>query len=134
MFQSRVLLNSFHATGLFRYPLKTSENLWSRPKVFCKTGVLRNFAKFTRKHLYQSLFFNKVAALRPATLLKKRLWHRCFLWILWDFKEHLFYRTYLDDCFWMISVRAVDLNEKKSWELKKLKLSYRLKSLHVYIP
>ena len=26
----------------------------------------------------QSLFFNKVAGLRPATLLKKRLWHRCF--------------------------------------------------------
>ena len=26
----------------------------------------------------QSLFFNKVADLRPATLLKKRLWHRCF--------------------------------------------------------
>ena len=40
--------------------------------------VLRNFAKFTRKHLCQSLFFNKVADLRPATLLKKRLWYRCF--------------------------------------------------------
>ena len=26
----------------------------------------------------QSRFFNKVAGLRPATLLKKRLWHRCF--------------------------------------------------------
>ena len=26
----------------------------------------------------QSLFFNKVAGLRPATLLKKRLWHRYF--------------------------------------------------------
>ena len=26
----------------------------------------------------QSLFFNKVASLRPATLSKKRLWHRCF--------------------------------------------------------
>ena len=26
----------------------------------------------------QSLFFNKVTGLRPATLLKKRLWHRCF--------------------------------------------------------
>ena len=25
------------------------------------------------------LFFNKVAGLKPATLLKKRLWHRCFL-------------------------------------------------------
>ena len=31
----------------------------SRPDVFCKKGVLRNFAKFTGKHLYQSLFFNK---------------------------------------------------------------------------
>ena len=27
----------------------------------------------------QSLFFNKVAGLRPVTLLKKRLWHRCFI-------------------------------------------------------
>ena len=31
------------------------------PEVFCKKGVLRNFAKFTGKHLCQSLFFNKVA-------------------------------------------------------------------------
>ena len=45
----------------------------SRPDVFCKKGVLRNFAKFTGKHLRQSLFLNKVAGLRPATLLKKRL-------------------------------------------------------------
>ena len=43
-----------------------------------RKGVLRNFAKFTGKHLWQSLFFNKVAGLRPATLLKKRFWHRCF--------------------------------------------------------
>ena len=34
-------------------------------------GVLRNFAKFTGKRLYQSLFL-------PATLLKKRLWYRRF--------------------------------------------------------
>ena len=33
--------------------------------------VLRNFAKFTGKYICQRLFFNKVAALRPATLLKK---------------------------------------------------------------
>ena len=50
----------------------------SRPEVFCKKGGLRNFAKFTGKHLYKSRLFNKVAGLRPATLLKKRLWHRCF--------------------------------------------------------
>ena len=35
----------------------------SRPEVFCKKGVLRNFAKFTGKYLCQSLFFNKVAGL-----------------------------------------------------------------------
>ena len=50
----------------------------SLSEVFCKKGVLRNFTKFTVKHMCQSLFFNKVAGLRPATLLKKRLWHRCF--------------------------------------------------------
>ena len=43
-----------------------------------RKGVLKNFAKFTGKHLCQSLFFNKVAGVKPATLLKKRLWHRCF--------------------------------------------------------
>ena len=36
-----------------------------------KKGVLRNFTKFTGKYLCQSLFFNKVAGLRPATLLKR---------------------------------------------------------------
>ena len=35
------------------------------PEAFFKKGVLRNFAKFTGKHLWQSLFFNKVAVLRP---------------------------------------------------------------------
>ena len=36
----------------------------SRPEVFYKKGVLRNFVKFIGKHLYQGLFFNKVAGLR----------------------------------------------------------------------
>ena len=50
----------------------------NRLEVFCKKGVLRNFEKFTGKHLCQSLLFNKVAGIRPVTLLKERLWHRCF--------------------------------------------------------
>ena len=41
-------------------------------------GVLRNIAKFTGKHLCLSLFFTKVAGLRPATLFKKSLWHKGF--------------------------------------------------------
>ena len=36
----------------------------SPPEVFCKKGVPKNFAKFTAKHLCQSLFFNKAACLR----------------------------------------------------------------------
>ena len=43
-----------------------SKDRSSCPEVFYK------IAKFTEKHLYKSLW------LRPATLLKKRPWHRCF--------------------------------------------------------
>ena len=62
--------------------------------MFYEKGVLRNFTKFTGKHLCQSLFFNKVAGLRLATFLKKKLWHRCFAV---NFAKFL--RTPLDDCF-----------------------------------
>ena len=57
--------------------LKVNTDRSSHPKVFCKKGVLRNFVKFTGKYRRQGLFFNKVAGLRPATLLKKELWHSC---------------------------------------------------------
>ena len=36
-------------------------SIQKQPDVFCKKGVLRNFGKFTEKHLLQSLVFNKVA-------------------------------------------------------------------------
>ena len=49
-------------------------------------GVLRNFAKFTGKHLCQTLFFNKVGGLRLATSLK----HTFSCEFLRNFKEHLF--------------------------------------------
>ena len=50
------LLQHLHGnpTGIYRS---------SRLEVFNKKGVLRNFGKFTGKHLCQSLFFNKVASL-----------------------------------------------------------------------
>ena len=38
--------------------LKTTSRS-SRPEVFCKKSVLRNFVKFTGEYLCQSLFFNK---------------------------------------------------------------------------
>ena len=53
-------------------------------EVFCRRrfsvgeGVLRYFVKFTGNTSARVSFFNKVADLRPAILLKKRLWHRRF--------------------------------------------------------
>ena len=47
--------------------MSTVTNLFrsSRPEVFCKKGVLKNFAKFTEKLLCKGLYFNKVAGFRP---------------------------------------------------------------------
>ena len=43
-----------------------------------KKYALKNFAKFTGKHMCQSLFFNKVADGACNFIKKERLWHRCF--------------------------------------------------------
>ena len=42
--------------------------------MFYKKNVLRNFARFTRKHLCQRLFLNKVTGLRPkaCNFIKKK--------------------------------------------------------------
>ena len=50
----------------FFYQFRSSHRRCSMIK-----GVLRNFAEFTD-------LLNKVAGLRPETLLKSSLWHRCF--------------------------------------------------------
>ena len=67
-------------------------------------GCSKKFRKIhIRKHLCQSLFSNQVAGLRPATILKKRLWHRCFLVNFAKFlrtpfiKEHLWWLLLLVD-------------------------------------
>ena len=44
----------------------------NRPESFCKKGaLLKNFGKFTGKHLCPSLFFNKVAGLSLQLYFKK---------------------------------------------------------------
>ena len=66
-----------------------------------KKRFLANFAKFTGKHLCQSLFFNKVAGLWPATLLKKRLWYRCFPV---NFAKFLRTPFYIEHLWWLLLV------------------------------
>ena len=61
---------SGQCTALFQWYTLFRSN---RPDVLCKKGVLKIFAKFTRKHLCWSVFSNKVAGLRPITLLQKEI-------------------------------------------------------------
>ena len=49
----------------------------SRQEVFCKKGVLKNFAIFTGKRLCWTLF-NKVTGLQACNFIMKRLQHICF--------------------------------------------------------
>ena len=65
-----ILIN---CTGKFCYWCGNFQNTEAASEAF-----LKNFTKFIGKRLCQSLFFNKVAGLRPANLLKKRLRHKCF--------------------------------------------------------
>ena len=76
----------------------------SHRKYSVNKGALRNFTKFTGKQLCLSLFFNKVAGLRPgpATLEKKRLWHRCFPVNVAKFLRTPFLQNTSGDCFWYL--------------------------------
>ena len=67
----------------------------SREKVFCEKGVLRNLTIIHRKTPVQKSLFNKVPGLRPATLLKRRLWHKCFLVNFVKSLRTLFYTEHL---------------------------------------
>ena len=62
---------------------------WQMRKIF----VFKNLTNFSKKHQCQSLFFNKVAGLLPATLLRKRLRTGVFLLILQNFLRTSFCRT-----------------------------------------
>ena len=61
-----------------------------------KKGVLGNFAKFTGTHLCQSLFFNKVEDLRPATLLKKTTLAQVYSCEFCEISKNAFFREH----FW----------------------------------
>ena len=93
----------------------------SRPKVFCKKSVLKNFTGSSQENICASVsFLNQVTGLRPATLLKKRLWLMCFpanfekflrkpffiehlWWLLLDFNSLQFLRLYFIFLFENIS-------------------------------
>ena len=56
----------------------------------------------------QGLFFNKVAGLRLATLLKKRLWHRCLPVNFATFLRTPFFTEHLR---WLLLIFCISLSE-----------------------
>ena len=53
----------------FKIHISQKINRSSHPNVYYKKCALKNFAKFSGKHQRLSFCFNKVAGLRPTTLL-----------------------------------------------------------------
>ena len=63
-----------------------------------KKGVLKNFTKFTEKHLCQSLFFNQVAGLRleASNFIKKETLAQVFSREFYEISKNIF----LTEHFW----------------------------------
>ena len=72
---------------------KYAKLISSHQRCSVRKGVLRSFIKFTGKHMCHSL--------TPATLLKNRLWHRCFPVNFVKFLRKLFFTEHL----WTTSVK-----------------------------
>ena len=74
--------------------------------MFCKKGVLRNFAKFTGKHLCFSLFFKNVAD-SACNFIKKETLVQLFSCEFCEiFSEHLV----IEDLRWLLLVFIVNLS------------------------
>ena len=89
---------------------KSSAIRSSHRRCSLRKSVLRNFAKFTGKHLCQSFFFNKVPGLRSAALLKKKLWHNCFQVNFTKFLRTLFSQNTFCGCFCAMKIIPKELN------------------------
>ena len=89
MWQIPKLIVIAHTQKCVLLEIYTITNRSGCPDVFCKKGVLRNFTKFTGKHLCQSLFFNKAC-----NFIKKEDLAQVFSCEFYEIsKNTFFYRT-----------------------------------------
>ena len=85
----------FHNTRFAPWNIST---LFFRNKIF--KGVKETFHRISRPlEILQNSQEDTFSGLSTATLLKKRLWHRCFPVNFAKLLRTPFYRTPLDDCF-----------------------------------
>ena len=91
--------------------------------MFFKIGVLKKFTHFTGKQLCWSLFFNKVAGPRSATLLKNRHQHRCFPVKFVKFLRTLFST---DGSFSTVAASGITCIDKNELKLFSLGIVFKL--------
>ena len=104
-----VILNSADHFYQDRWTTNNRRFRSSCPEVFFKKSVLRNFAKFTRKHLCQRLFFNKVAC----NYIKKEALVQVFSCEFCELsKSTFFYRTPL---WWLLLKILLYSNGMAQW-------------------
>ena len=65
--------------------------------------------------------FDKDAGLRPATLLKKRLWHRCFPV---NFVKFLRTPFFIEHLWWLLLQGATSVKIIREWETRRIVLVY----------
>ena len=85
-YESLSWAQKYHNTFCHR---KWGINRGSCPEVFCKKGVGRNFAKFTEKHLCQSLFFDIVAP-EACNIIKKEILAQVFPYEFCEISKNTF--------------------------------------------
>ena len=118
----RSLKRALHRDNEFEKPLNKS----SCPEVFYEKNLLKSFGKFKgQKSCVGVSFLIESPALRRATLLKKKLWFRCFpmnfmnslrtpisteqlWWILLKSYQHI-------SCHWFLYIYTPCKHEKKLW-------------------
>ena len=71
--------------------------IWQKqpPEVFTKKCNLKSFAKFTGKHLFQSLLFNEVAGFSACSFIKKETYAQVFPCEFWEIFKSTFFTEHL---------------------------------------
>ena len=100
-----------------------------------KIGALKNFAVCTRNYLFWSLFLIQLQSSSPATILKSNSSTGVFLWTLQNFKQHLFWKTSANGCFWNLMKVLFDHEILSFWTCYEERIScgfyYMIASTHL---
>ena len=109
----------FESSWMNRIPCFHNNSQQRPPVVFCEKRCSWKFRKTHRKTPVSESLFNTVAGLRPATLLKKRFWHR---YVPENFAKFL--RTpFLQNTSWQLLLNWLILREQSVIALKSISLT-----------